>query len=182
MPRPIFVVVKSFCDAVKYRISSQLIKGVIFIVQRAARSLNSIDAKIHQRPPSLDLLILQNMLSIVESFPRLQLSGELRPEAQVRSPVNHFSSIPISKKGQPYLRQIISAPVKGALRMVFRVLRALQRLDNKLHNRSPRTLTVLKNTLNTAENTRRLIEEMKSIDESGILQSRISQGKNLAVT
>ena len=182
MPRPISVVVKSYCEAVKFRISSQLINWVIFIAQRAARSLNSVDAKIHQRPPSLDLLILQNMLSIVEDLPRLQLSGEFRPEAQVGSAVTHFSSIPTAKKGQTYLRQIISIPVKGALRMAFKLLRSLQRLDIKLHHRSPRILTVLKCTLDTAENTRRLIEELKFTDEAGILQSRISQGKSLAIT
>ncbi len=168
MPLLISAVLRRYFNKALNQISSQLIKWGIFIVQWVVRSLNSLDAKIHQRPSSVDLYILQEMLILVGNFPCFQLPGDLQSEVQERSKVFHFSSKSITKKKQYYLRQVISLPVEGTLRLVRRVLRSLQRLDKKLHHRTPQILTVLKRTLSTADSIERMVEELKSVDESGV--------------
>lgn len=173
---------KSYFNAIKFRISSQLIQWAIFIVQSGIGPLKYLDAKIDQRPDSLDLYIFQNMLGIVENLPRLRLPGDLQSEVHTRPRVSHFASKSIIDKTQDYLLRVISLPVKGALRTVFRVLRSLYWLDGKLHLRSPRILTTLKSILNTAENTERLVGELKCANESRASQFQISQGKSIVVT
>lgn len=173
--------VKSYFDAIKFQISSQLIRWAIFIVRWGAGSLKYLDEKIDQRPASLDLYILQDMLGIVENLPRFRIPNNLQSELHIRPGVPHFASVSIIEKRQVYLRRIICLPVRGALRTVFRVLRSLYWLDRKLHRRNPRILTTLKRILITAENTERLVGELKCANELRLLPSQISQGKSSAV-
>ena len=141
-------------------------EGAIFVVKSGASSLHDLDSKLARRSPSLNLQILQKMLSMAEDLPRLQPYGEFGSEVHIRPDPKRFTSESAIEEGQHYLRRIFSLLVLGALRMVIRLLRSLYWLDKKLHQRSPRILTTLRSILNTVENTERLVGELKYADES----------------
>ena len=158
----------SYYDATMLRLSSLLIKWTLSIVRMIVRALYALDAKIHRRPASLDLLVLRNMLDVAENLPRFRTMRELQYEAQ-----RHSLSQIIIKGMQSGLVWLISVPVERALRLVSRVLRSLYGLDKKLHQRSPRTLPILKGALSGTETTLRFVEELKSVNQSRLMRAQI---------
>lgn len=163
MPFPPLPTYKSKCDTISTLL---LMEGAIFVVKSGAGSLHDLDSKLARRSASLNIQILQKMLSIVEDLPRLQLYREFGSEVHIRSDPKRFTSESIIEEGQHNLARIFSPLVRGTLRMVITVLRSLYWLDKKLHQRSPRILTTLRSILNNAQNTERLVGELKHADES----------------
>ena len=141
-------------NAIVSGITSFPIKGALSMVRLVVRTLQSLDAKIHQRPASRDLLILQCMLDVAETLPRFRAIKGRQTEVQ-RHP----------KRVRPFLVQVVSVPVEWMLRLASEVLLSLYFLDKKLHQRTPRILPILKSALNSTENTLRLVGELEPINQ-----------------
>lgn len=144
---------REYCVTLWSRLTSLLVLWALVTVRFIVRALYSLDAKLNQQPVSLDLLVLQNMLDIAETLPRFQLQSNMRKRS---------SSQPILRQILACLCWIISIPVKAVQRLACRVLQSLYRLDQKLHQRTPRILSVLKSTLDDTEHTLRFVQDLKS--------------------
>lgn len=159
MPFPPLPITKLYCDTIT---SYQLISWAIYATQWCARFLNNLDAKIIQCSPSLSLKILHHMLGIVEDIPRFHLLKEMQSERTTRFERMSFSGQSMTQKGVNSLRQGISLPVKGSLRMVCKLLRSLYRIDMRIYDRNPHTFTALKSILCNAETIMQKVDELKS--------------------
>ena len=144
---------RACCNALLFQVTSFLVAWALTITSLIVRRLYVSNAKLRRRPVSLDLLVLQNMLDIAETLPQFRLRSKVR---------RHSSPQPILRRIQESLFWFISLPIEGARRLSCRILRSLYSLDQKLHQRTPQILSVLKNALYDAKHTLRFVQKLKS--------------------
>ena len=119
------------------------------------RLLHRFDAKLHGRPVSSDLIVLQNLQVIAANIPRLPPEYARNPESN-----NHFNRIPGT--AHSYLLKIVSIPTRWAFRQIRKAVWTLYCLDMQLNHQVHRNISVLRDTLNSAEHILQLVEGLPS--------------------
>ncbi len=103
---------------------------LVKISGQSVRSFHRLDSKLHNRPDSIDLLVLQHLSHIVAHFPRLKCPPEQTEQ---------FSYYYKSRKSI-------------ALQSAKWIARSIIKFDAKLNRREPRMNQVMKGALHSVAN------------------------------